>query len=360
MTRLDADVLQPLVRTFHEDIRQRVGALLTEARLAGRPELASRPGQWGAGDLGYALDEVAEQAIADFGQALGQRGPAVVVAEGPGERRYGPALGAAGAPATASSAGVANMPSCEGGAVHDVAPVLALVDPVDGTRPLMQELRSAWVLTGLAPDGGAATRLSHIEIAVQTELPLSTAAVYHVLTARRGQGATIARHDVRTGECLASQTLRVAEQQPLDNGTFSFTRYLPVERTLVADLERRFLEQAIATHELNPRLIYDDQYLCSAGQLFLVTTGRYRMLADLRAWLGAQHGLANFTAKPYDLSALLIYQEAGVRVLDAKGEPLDAPCDTETPLDVVAFGNDTLWQAYWGLLQGVMGAAPRA
>jgi len=348
VTHLDADVLQPLVRTFHEDIRQRVGALLTEARRAGRPELASQPGEWGAGDLGYALDEVAEQAIADFGETLGQQGPAVVVAEGPGERRYGGAGPTPGQPGTAAP-GLGVSP-----------PVLALVDPVDGTRPLMQELRSAWVLTGLAPDRGAATRLSDIEIAVQTELPLSTAAVYHVLSARRGQGATIARHDVRTGECLQSQTLRVQERQPLDNGTFSFARYLPVERTLVAELERRFLEQAIATHGINPRLIYDDQYLCSAGQLFLVTTGRYRMLADLRAWLGSQYGLANFTAKPYDLSALLIYQEAGVRVLDARGEPLDAPCDTETPLDVVAFGNDTLWQAYWGLLRGVMGSGLRA
>ena len=348
MTQLDADVLQPLVRSFHEDIRGRVGALLTEARLAGRPELASRPGVWGAGDLGYALDEVAEEAIADFGRALGQHGPAVVVAEGPGERRYGP---------EPRPTGAADLAGAE---TDDAPPVLALVDPVDGTRPLMQELRSAWVLTGLAPDRGAATRLSDIELAVQTELPLSTAAVYHVLSARRGQGATIARHDVRTGECLQRETLRVQEQLPLDNGTFSFTRYLPVERTLVADLERRFLEQAIAIHELNPRLIYDDQYLCSAGQLFLVTTGRYRMLADLRAWLGAKYSLANFTAKPYDLSALLIYQEAGVRVLDAKGQPLDAPCDTETPLDVLAFGNDTLWRAYWGLLQDVMGSDSRA
>ncbi|MFT7465582.1 MAG: fructose-1,6-bisphosphatase/inositol monophosphatase family enzyme, partial [Pseudohongiellaceae bacterium] len=340
MTRLDADVLQPLVRTFHEDIRRRVAAVLHEARVQRRPELASRPGEWGAGDLGYALDEAAEQAIVDFGEALGRHGPAVVVAEGPGEHRYGAA-------ATATSA-------------SDAPPVLALVDPVDGTRPLMQELRSAWVLTGLAPDRGPATRLADIEVAVQTELPLSTAAIYHVLTARRGQGATIARHDVRTGECLQTEPLQVQEHQPLDNGTFSFTRYLPVERTLVADLERRFLERAIATHELNPRLIYDDQYLCSAGQLFLVTTGRYRMLADLRGWLRAKYNIANFTAKPYDLAALLIYQEAGVRVLDATGKPLDAPCDTETPLDVLAFGNDILWQAYWGLLESVLSSAADA
>ena len=323
MSHFDADVLLPIVRSFHEDVRGRVGALLTEARETGRPGLLSQPGKWGAGDMAFALDEEAERALQAFGENLARHGPAVIVAEGPGERRHG----ASGAPF-----------------------VRALVDPVDGTRPLMQEMRSAWVLTGLAPDGGAATRLSDIEIAVQTELPPSTAGVYHVLSARRGAGATIARHDVITGEELDVRPLRVHEELPLDNGTFSFTRYLPAGRALAAELEQRFLEAAIATHGLDPHLIYDDQYLCSSGQLFLVTTGRYRMLADLRGWLGERHGIANFTAKPYDLAALLVYEEAGVTVLDAAGQPLDAPCDTETPLDVVAFGNETLRRAYWPLL----------
>jgi len=323
VSHLDADILLPIVRSFHEDVRGRVAALLAEARETGRPGLASRPGKWGAGDMTFALDDEAGRALQAFGDALGQHGSAVIVAEGPGERRHG----AGGAPF-----------------------VRALVDPVDGTRPLMQEMRSAWVLTGLAPDGGAATRLSDIEIAVQTELPTNTAAVYHVASAQRGAGATIARHDVITGDELDVRPLRVHEELPLDNGTFSFTRYLPAGRVIAAELEQRFLEAAIAAHDIDPHLIYDDQYLCSSGQLFLVTTGRYRMLADLRGWLGARHGIATFAAKPYDLAALLIYEEAGVTVLDAAGQPLDAPCDTETPLDVVAFGNETLRRAYWPLL----------
>jgi fructose-1,6-bisphosphatase/inositol monophosphatase family enzyme len=327
VSRLDAAVLLPIVRTFHEDVRRRVAALLDEARHSDRPDLASRPGEWGAGDLGYALDDAAELALEAFGAALSRHGPAVIVAEGPGERRH------------AGSAGPG---------------VLALVDPVDGTRPLMQELRSAWVLTGLAPDGGAATRLSDIEFAVQTELPLSTAAVYHVAVAQRGGGATLARHDVLTGEELDLRPLRVHGQLPLDNGSFSFTHYLPAERVLVAELAQRFLGSAIATHGIDPHLVYDDQYLCSSGQLFLVTTGRYRMLADLRAWLGTVHGIKTFTAKPYDLAALLVYEEAGVSVLDAAGRPLDAPCDTETRLDVVAFGNERLRQAYWPLLEQLL------
>jgi hypothetical protein len=36
----------------------------------------------------------------------------------------------------------------------------------------MYQKRSAWILTGAAPNKGAATNLSDIEAAMQTEIPL--------------------------------------------------------------------------------------------------------------------------------------------------------------------------------------------
>lgn len=38
-------------------------------------------------------------------------------------------------------------------------------DPIDGTRGIMYDKRAAWFLAGLAPQRGAATRLSEIEVA---------------------------------------------------------------------------------------------------------------------------------------------------------------------------------------------------
>jgi hypothetical protein len=207
-------------------------------------------------------------------------------------------------------------------------------------------MRSAWVLTGVAPDGGPATRLSDVTFALQTELPTTSAAIYHVLTAERGRGATIARHDVRTGELLDERSLRADPNAPIDNGFFSFTRYLPAERPFVWALEQAFLERALPELGLDPRLLYEDQYLCTAGQLFLLATGRYRLLADLRARLALRTNVAGFSAKPYDLSTLLIFEEAGVIVHDADGRPLDAPLDTETALDVIAYGSETARQAF--------------
>jgi len=320
MSSFDKEPVLDSVRRLHEAIRVAVWERLQEARVGFRPELADRPGDWGAGDVSYAVDDVAEAALTAFGEDLARLHPLTLVSEGPG---VVPFAGPSGA-----------------------VPLRALIDPIDGTRSLMHDMRSAWALTGVAVDGGEATRLSDIEVAMQTELPTTSAAVYHVLIARKGAGARIERRAVVTGELLEEGPLQTPAELSLENGYVSFTRYLAVERPLVAELERSFLEHALTKHELDPRLMYDDQYLCSAGQLYLVTTGRYRMLADLRGWLRRTHQLANFTAKPYDLSALLIYREAGAVVLDEAGADLDAPFDTETALSVVAYPNAALRAAF--------------
>jgi fructose-1,6-bisphosphatase/inositol monophosphatase family enzyme len=333
---LDTEALLAAVRALHEDIRARSGALLERARREEAPELASRVGAQGAGDVGYAIDEAAEAALEAFGTQLGARQELTLISEGPGMRRYAPEPGAA-------------LPRAQ-----ERPALRAIIDPIDGTRSLMHDMRSAWALTGLARDRGEATRLSDVELAVQTELPTTLAGTYRVLWAQRGAGAWIARHDARSGAELDRRPLRARPESRIENGYLCFTRFLPVERRLVAELESRYLERIIAEHRLQPRLLYDDQYLCTAGQLHLVTTGRYRLLADLRGWLHRTRGLANFCSKPYDLAALLVYREAGVPVLDEHFQPLDAPLDTETRLSVIAFANEALRAQLEPQLRAVM------
>jgi fructose-1,6-bisphosphatase/inositol monophosphatase family enzyme len=275
--------------------------------------LATRPGKWGAGDLAYALDELTEEALRAFGDDLAGRHPLVLIDEDAGTRVF-------------DSDGRGQ-------------PLRVLVDPVDGTRSLMHDMRSAWAVTCVAPDRGELTRLSDAVLAVQTELPTTSAGTYRVMWAVRGQGAHIATHAVGSGAELDRRPLVVDDDPAIENGYLCFTRYLPIERTMVAEIERLCLERAIEAEHLNPRLLYDDQYLASAGQLFLTATGRYRMLADLRGWLGRLADIDNFTAKPYDLAALLVYTEAGVPVLGDDLLPLNAPLDTSTPLSVIAFAN---------------------
>ena len=330
---LPHDALLAATRALHESIRERVSWLLERARAAGRPNLAAMPGAWGAGDLTYALDDMADEPLSAYGADLGADRRVTLVAEGPGTSVHGKG--------------------------PDATALRVLIDPVDGTRSLMHDMRSAWALTAIAPDRGEATRLSDAQVAVQTELPTTSAGIYHVLWAVRGQGAWIARHDVKTGTELERAPLVAAQDLSIDNGYLCFTRYLPVERPVVAELESRFLATLVARHGLSERLLYDDQYLCTAGQLYLVARGRYRMLADVRGWLSRTRGFANFTPKPYDLASLLVWQEAGIPVLDEDFAPLDAPMDTESKLSVIAFANEELRAALEPLLREVLGKGAR-
>ena len=48
-----------------------------------------------------------------------------------------------------------------------------LIDPIDGTRGIMYDKRSAWALAGIAPQIGEGTMLSHIVAAAMTEIPIT-------------------------------------------------------------------------------------------------------------------------------------------------------------------------------------------
>ena len=70
-----------------------------------------------------------------------------------------------------------------------------IVDPIDGTREIMYQKRSAWILTGVAPNLGDETRIRHIDLAVQTEIPVLKQHLSDQLWAARGQGTRAIRYD---------------------------------------------------------------------------------------------------------------------------------------------------------------------
>src|SRR5213079_1118742 len=80
------------------------------------------------------------------------------------------------------------------GAAEPDAVWRVIVDPIDGTRGLMYQKRSAWVLTGVAPNRGSETNFQDIALAVQTEIPLVKQHLSDQLWAIRGQGAKAERH----------------------------------------------------------------------------------------------------------------------------------------------------------------------
>ncbi|MEO5761995.1 MAG: inositol monophosphatase family protein, partial [Vicinamibacteria bacterium] len=108
-----------------------------------------------------------------------------------------------------------------------------LVDPIDGTRGLMYQKRSAWILTGVAPNKGAATTLADVVLAAQTEIPLIKQHLSDRLWAIRGQGAHIERFNRLTGE-TKPVTLRPSSASTIAHGFAMVARFFPGAREELA------------------------------------------------------------------------------------------------------------------------------
>lgn len=220
-----------------------------------------------------------------------------------------------------------------------------IVDPIDGTRPIMYNKRSAWWLAGLAPNKGDTTKLSDIEIAVQVEIPTTRAALTDNLWAIRGQGAQ--------GETLNLFTNARTPFQPqpsrahsISGGFASFFHPFPGGKEIFAAVEEALTQQLIGGLAVSKTALFDEQYLSTGGQLYELLVGRDRMLVDVRGRLYeqfAQQGRATGHAcHPYDLCTALIAQEAGVVLTDAYGQTFDAPFDTTSDVSWIGYANATI------------------
>ena len=120
-----------------------------------------------------------------------------------------------------------------------------IVDPIDGTRGLMYQKRSAWVLTGVAPYRASGNTLSDIELAVQTEIPLLKQHLCDVLWAIKGRGAWAQRFDRLSGTSQAFVP-RPSKATDLEHGYAQFVRALP-RRTRNAGALGRWLDDTART-----------------------------------------------------------------------------------------------------------------
>tara|TARA_B100000700_G_C14515199_1_gene610495 strand:+ start:66 stop:524 length:459 start_codon:yes stop_codon:yes gene_type:complete len=126
---------------IRDEVREEIAAKLTESLSAVAAETA--------GDTIYAIDRVSEDLVPELFAEAFRDSSIVVVGEGLDE--VGEVFPGDCAPYQAG--------------------YRAIVDPIDGTRGLMYDKRSAWVLTGVAENRMADTNLTDIFVAVQTEIP---------------------------------------------------------------------------------------------------------------------------------------------------------------------------------------------
>jgi fructose-1,6-bisphosphatase/inositol monophosphatase family enzyme len=284
----------------------------------------SEPVRHGAGDVTYGVDDVVEQRIDAWLEERARERPLSLLTEDRGWLHRGP--------------GANGRAVALGGFDHG-GPRIAL-DPIDGTRNLMADLRSAWTVVSCACPGSAVPRLSELELGIVSEIPDSRAARFRTLTAARDAPCTIELFELSGEHLIDRRDLRVDGDDRVDRGFFPFFRYAPEQRPALARIEATFFERLERLEGADLRHVFDDQYISNAGQIVQLALGRYRMIADLRAWLARRSGRATVTSKPYDVAgAILCARAAGCTISGPLGTELDFPLDATTPVDFIGFAN---------------------
>lgn len=217
-----------------------------------------------------------------------------------------------------------------------------ILDPIDGTRNFMTDKRSAWILTGLAPQKGPKTEVRDIVVAAMTELPTTKQWRSDQLSAVRGGRLISSGLDVRTGK-RAALALRPSRATDYSNGFASFVRFFPEGKALLAQAEEDLWEELHILGKGASPVVFDDQYISTGGQIYELIAGHDRMLADLRPLAHARLGLANeLVCHPYDICTALLLETAGGLVEAPDGKPLRIPLDTTHPVAWVGYANPKL------------------
>lgn len=315
---------EPRLRVLCERLRATVRESLSGAVAAGGLDALGRAEAHGAGDFAFGLDVPTERLLDAWLEDTAAERPLSLLTEDSGWRHRGPA----------GSGGVRALDGFDHG-----GPRIA-IDPIDGTRHLMHDLRSAWTLVSFCDPGPHAPRLADVTAGIVAELPDTRGGRFRVVSAARGEGCRIEERDVASGALLAERALTCDDDDRADHGYFPFFRYAPDLRAPIAALEGAFLER-LAVHEgALVEHCFDDQYICSAGQLVLTMLGRYRLVVDARPTIAARLGRSTRPSKPYDLAgAVLCAREAGCVVEAPDGGPLDFELDVETPVAFAAYHN---------------------
>jgi len=216
-----------------------------------------------------------------------------------------------------------------------------ILDPIDGTRNLMFDKRSAWILTGLAPQRGAKTQLGDIVVAAMTELPTTKMWRSDQLSAVRGRGVRAEAVDVRSGT-RARIAVAPSRAKNFEHGFASIARFFPAGKALTAQLEEELWRELGLMGTASP-LVFDDQYITTGGQLYELIVGHDRMLGDLRPLVFAKLGLTSpLVCHPYDICVALIAREAGCLIEQPTGGALCVPLDTTSAVAWMGYANPTL------------------
>ena len=203
-TRTDPWGVLPALRELH--LRMLTG--LREQLHTSSTEESAGVTEVRGGDVIYHIDQKGEDLLVEFCDEWSRRVHFLLIAEGiteSGERMF------------------------PRGADPSTAEFRLIVDPIDGTRGLMYDKRSAWILSGVAPNRGPGTDLRDLRWAVQTEVPTTRARYADQLWATVGEGAAGVTLDLATAAPEAVRPARISPSGAGDlrHGFASIAKFFP-------------------------------------------------------------------------------------------------------------------------------------
>jgi len=325
--------LLALILELHAQIRD---AVVTACERSAVDELSGVVEDEQAGDTIYAVDRVSEELLVSFfAERVAPTWPLVLVAEGIAEGKMVLPVGSA----------------------EEDAVIQVLVDPIDGTRGLMYQKRSGWVLTGVAPNLGPTTRLRDIELAVQTEIPLVKQHLSDLLWATHDGPLHAERYNRLTGVQVPVR-LRPSRAGSIAHGFAMISRFFPGAREELAAIDEAVIRATLGPPQAGKAQCFEDQYISSAGQLYELISGHDRFVADLRPLLdrhlAARGEALGICCHPYDLATILLAEKAGVLLSDDRGGELDAPMDIHADVGWIGYANAEIRAQIEPALLGVL------
>ncbi len=314
---IDLNELAKEIQKLHGIIRDSVIDRCENAALEELSEIK----QDTTGDTIYGIDRISENELLEFFETnIAGKCPVVLIAEG-------------------LENGKIVLPC---GSNEEDAAWRILVDPIDGTRGLMYQKRSAWILTGIAPNYGNNTRLQDIQFAIQTEIPLLKQHLSDQLWSFKGRGVTAVRHNRLTGENNTIQ-LQPSRAKTIAHGFAMTSRFFPGARDVLAAIDEEIVLAALGPVQPGKAHCFEDQYICTGGQFYELMAGHDRFNADLRPLMeqvlldkGLRSGIC---CHPYDVCSELIASEMGVIICDENGQPLNPRLDVDSDVCWIGYAN---------------------
>jgi fructose-1,6-bisphosphatase/inositol monophosphatase family enzyme len=310
--------LSLLIRKLHQLIRDEI---INACENIAIKEL-SKVDREGEEDTIYAIDRISEKRIFEFfEQEITTDMAVILIAEGMGDK------------------GEVVLPS---NTRPEEAKFRIIMDPIDGTRELMYQKRSAWILTGIAPNRGNHTHLGNIEFAIQTEIPLTKQHLCDTLWAFRGQGMEAQRYNRLTGD-IQKITFHPSTVPTIEHGFAMISRFFPGGRDILAQVDEDIIAAVLGPAQPGKAHCFEDQYLSTGGQFYELVCGHDRFVADLRPLLEnvlAKRGLTSgLCCHPYDVCTELIAREAGVIITDQNGNPLQDRLNVTGNITWIGYAN---------------------